>query len=84
MAAFALGLIGDRRAAPPLTNALADPSPIVKGSAAEALGLIGDQQNATAIGQMARELLSTGVPAEIQADEGNVRREGDRARNGPY
>ena len=75
MAAFALGLIGDRRAAPPLTNALADPSPIVKGSAAEALGLIGDQQNATAIGQMARELLSTGVPAEIQADEGNLRRD---------
>src|SRR6202035_5615167 len=36
MAAFALGLLGDQRARDPLVAALADPSPLVQGSAAEA------------------------------------------------
>ena len=43
MAAFALGLIGDVRAADPLATALADPDPVVQGRAAEALGLLTPQ-----------------------------------------
>ena len=48
MAAFALGLIGDRRARDPLVTALDDPSPMVQASAAEALGLLGDPAAAAA------------------------------------
>ena len=48
MAAFALGLIGDRSARDPLVAALGDRSPLVKGSAAEALGAIGDAAAADA------------------------------------
>jgi cyclophilin family peptidyl-prolyl cis-trans isomerase/HEAT repeat protein len=42
MAAFALGLLGDRSAVPELRVALGDPSPQVQGRAAEALGVLGD------------------------------------------
>ena len=52
MAAFALGLIGDRSARDPLVTALDDQSPLVQGSAAEALGLIGDPAAAAPIGAM--------------------------------
>src|SRR5580765_864330 len=48
MAAFGLGLIGRQEATGVLRNALADPSPIVRGRAAEALGLIGDTGSAEA------------------------------------
>ena len=50
MAAFALGLIGDPSAAAPLRLALGDPSPKVRGRAAEALGRLGDDTAAGAIG----------------------------------
>ena len=52
MAAFALGLTGDAAAVEPLRQALADPSPLVAGRAAEGLGLIGDAASAAAIGQL--------------------------------
>src|SRR5688572_6349476 len=52
MAAFGLGLIGDRSAVEPLRAAVADPLPIVAGRAAEALGLLNDTASASAIGQM--------------------------------
>src|SRR5262249_28381643 len=64
-AAFAIGLIGvsvlnlppalatvQADGGPPLVAALADPSPIVRGRAAEALGQIGAQDAADAIGKM--------------------------------
>ena len=57
MAAFALGLIGDASAAEPLTKALSDPAPLVRGRAAEALGQIGAKASATAIGTLASELV---------------------------
>jgi cyclophilin family peptidyl-prolyl cis-trans isomerase/HEAT repeat protein len=53
MAAFALGLIGSRSALEPLQAALADPSPMVQGRAAEALGRLGDLASAPAIVRMA-------------------------------
>ena len=39
MAAFAIGLIGDKSGREPLIAALGDPSLLVQGSAAESLGL---------------------------------------------
>ena len=58
MAAFALGLLGDARARDPLIAALADASPLVQGSAAEALGLLGDSSAADAIGRLAAQVVA--------------------------
>ena len=70
MAAFALGLIGRKDAAPALRTALSDLSPVVRGRAAEALGLIGDTESAPAIGVMVGTYVKGGVtPGEIAADE---------------
>ena len=52
MAAFALGLIGDRSAEEALVAALLDPQALVQGRAAQALGLIGATTAATAIGRV--------------------------------
>jgi HEAT repeat protein/cyclophilin family peptidyl-prolyl cis-trans isomerase len=75
MAAFALGLIGDSSARDPLVGALRDPSPLVKGSAAEALGLIGDRAAADAVGQMASEIVQSGVVAQAPGPEGDAARD---------
>ncbi len=56
MAAFALGLIRHGSATAPLTQALADADPLVRGKAAEALGQIGAKDAAPAIGALARDL----------------------------
>jgi cyclophilin family peptidyl-prolyl cis-trans isomerase/HEAT repeat protein len=69
MAAFALGLIGRKEAAPALRTALSDASPVVRGRAAEALGLIGDTESAAAIGVMVGTYVKAGVLAKIAADE---------------
>jgi HEAT repeat protein/cyclophilin family peptidyl-prolyl cis-trans isomerase len=69
MAAFALGLIGDARAADPLTAALDDPDPLVHGRAAEALGLIGHKAAADAIGAMMARHTTAGVLADIHPDD---------------
>jgi cyclophilin family peptidyl-prolyl cis-trans isomerase/HEAT repeat protein len=69
MAAFALGLIGDRSGRDALIAKLTDPSPLMKGSAAEALGLIGDPAAAEPIGRMVSELVTSGALAE-PPDEG--------------
>jgi cyclophilin family peptidyl-prolyl cis-trans isomerase/HEAT repeat protein len=69
MAAFALGLLGRREAVGPLRTALADPSPIVRGRAAEALGLIGDTDSAAAIGAMAAGFVKAGALSAVVADE---------------
>src|SRR5690606_3054172 len=69
MAAFALGLLGNRDAVAALRTALGDPSPVVRGRAAEALGLIGDAESAGAIGEMAAEYVRAGVLATVVADE---------------
>jgi HEAT repeat protein/cyclophilin family peptidyl-prolyl cis-trans isomerase len=69
VAAFALGLIADRRAIGPLQQALGDPSPLVVGRAAEALGLIGDPASAAAIGRMVAAQLQTGSVARLAPDE---------------
>jgi cyclophilin family peptidyl-prolyl cis-trans isomerase len=74
MAAFAIGLIGDRSGRDVLIGALNDEHPLVKGSAAEGLGLIGDASAADAIGRMATQLVTTGAVATIPADE-EVRRD---------
>jgi HEAT repeat protein/cyclophilin family peptidyl-prolyl cis-trans isomerase len=68
MAAFALGLIGDRSARDPLIAKLADPSPLMKGSAAEALGLIGDPAAAEPIGRMVAEIIASGALAATPDD----------------
>ncbi len=69
MAAFALGLIGRKDAAPALRTALSDQSPVVRGRAAEALGLIGDTESASGIGAMVSAYVKAGVLANIVADE---------------
>jgi len=69
MAAFGLGLIGRKDAAPALRTALSDISPVVRGRAAEALGLIGDSDSAPAIGVMVGTYVKAGVLATIGADE---------------
>ena len=69
MAAFALGLIGRKDAAPALRTALSDQSPVVRGRAAEALGLIGDTESAPAIGVMVGTYVKAGTLANIAADE---------------
>src|SRR5207342_1711782 len=65
----ALGLVGRADAAPAARTALNDPSPIVRGRAAEALGLIGDTPSAAAIGQMVQAYVKAGALATISADE---------------
>jgi hypothetical protein len=75
MAAFALGLIGDRRARDPLIAALADASPLVQGSAAEALGLIGDAAAADAIGGFVGQVMRSPAFSQPPADEDDGRRD---------
>jgi HEAT repeat protein/cyclophilin family peptidyl-prolyl cis-trans isomerase len=70
MCAFALGLIASSDAVAPLRTALSDPSPLVRGRAAEALGLINDAASAPAIGAMVHELIAAGALRSVQADEG--------------
>jgi cyclophilin family peptidyl-prolyl cis-trans isomerase/HEAT repeat protein len=74
MAAFALGLIGDKSAETPLIARLADSSDLVKGSAAEALGLIGDESAADKISQMASSIVQSGALARPPAEEDEARR----------
>jgi len=69
MAAFALGLLGEPAAAAALTSALADPSMLVRGRAAEALGQIGAKEAAAAIGQLAAELAKHSAVAAMRADD---------------
>jgi cyclophilin family peptidyl-prolyl cis-trans isomerase/HEAT repeat protein len=77
MAAFALGLIGDPSARPALQAALAQPSPLVQGRAAEALGLIGNDTDpvasssavSAAISQMVRTHVQAGALAGVAADD---------------
>jgi HEAT repeat protein len=69
MAAFGLGLIGRQEATGVLRNALADPSPIVRGRAAEALGLIGDTGSAEAIGAMVAASVKGGAITNVFPDE---------------
>jgi cyclophilin family peptidyl-prolyl cis-trans isomerase len=78
MAAFAMGLIGDIAAIEPLTAALTDAAPLVRGRAAEAIGLValnGDaalaaaKPSAPAIGQIAAEYGRTSAVTAVQPDE---------------
>ncbi len=69
MAAFALGLIGDAKAADALTAALADPDPLVQGRAAEGLGLLAHKPAATAIAAMMQAHTKAGVLDGIAADD---------------
>ena len=69
MAAFAMGLIGDRSAAEALIAALADADPIVHGRAAEALGMIGHKAAADAIAQMMATHVKAGVLNDIAPDD---------------
>ena len=69
MAAFALGLLADKRAVPALTAALQDADPRVRGRAAEALGLIGDTGSAAAVGQMVSGYVKAGAIASLAPDE---------------
>ena len=67
-AAFALGLIGDPSAGAALTPLLADPVPMVRGRAAEALGSIGAKDAAAAIGQLAAEYGRTPAVTSMEPD----------------
>jgi len=80
MAAFALGLIGDASATPPLMKALSDSSPIVRGRAAEALGQINAKDKpqvdaaarrdaGDAIGRMVAEYARTSAVSMLQGDD---------------
>jgi cyclophilin family peptidyl-prolyl cis-trans isomerase/HEAT repeat protein len=79
MAAFALGLIGETSGRDPLVALLNDPSPLVKASAAEALGLIGDAGAATAVAQMAAQIVASGALAQIPGEEFDERRDSPAA-----
>ena len=69
MAAFALGLLGDRSqpVLDALKQALTDPSPLVTGRAAEALGLIGDTASAPDVGRLVGANVT--AAAALPADE---------------
>lgn len=69
MAAFALGIIGELSAAAPLTQALADASPLVRGRAAEALGQIGARDAAAAIAKMAAEYVTNPAVSSMAPDD---------------
>jgi cyclophilin family peptidyl-prolyl cis-trans isomerase/HEAT repeat protein len=69
MAAFGLGLLGDRGAVPALTSALGDADPWVQGRAAEALGLIGASDAATEIGAMIATHVQAGRLGAVAADD---------------
>jgi cyclophilin family peptidyl-prolyl cis-trans isomerase/HEAT repeat protein len=75
MAAFALGLLGERTARDPLVAALADASPLVQGGAAEALGLIGDPAAADAIGRLVAQIVQSGALAQLPGEEEDARRD---------
>ncbi len=75
MAAFALGLLRDKSARAALAAALADSSPLVQGSAAQALGLIGDASDADAIGRMVDKIVQGGALAQPPPDEDEPRRD---------
>src|SRR5262249_36523810 len=64
MAAFAIGLIGDKSGRDPLIAALGDASPVVQGSAAAALGLIADSSAADAVGKMVAAIVQSGAAAQ--------------------
>jgi cyclophilin family peptidyl-prolyl cis-trans isomerase/HEAT repeat protein len=86
MAAFALGLIGQKEAAPALRLALSDPSPLVRGRAAEALGMLPDAESAPAIGAMVSGYVKAGALSQIAADESGspLAPEVEAARLGVY
>jgi HEAT repeat protein len=69
MAAFALGLIGHPGARPALLGALAQPSAVVQGRAAEALGRLGDRSDAAAVSAMIQAHVKAGVLASIGPDD---------------
>lgn len=69
MAAFALGLIGDDRAAAALVPALTSDDVVLQGRAAEALGLIGHTASATAVASMVRRHVDAGVLDGIPPDD---------------
>jgi cyclophilin family peptidyl-prolyl cis-trans isomerase/HEAT repeat protein len=69
MAAFALGLIGDRASVGALTTALSSSDPLLQGRAAEALGLLGDTAAAPAIAAMMAPHVGAGVLASIAPDD---------------
>jgi HEAT repeat protein/cyclophilin family peptidyl-prolyl cis-trans isomerase len=69
MAAFALGLIGQRDAADALVAALQDPDPLVQGRAAEALGLITHEPAATAIAAMMMPHVAAGALSDLSPDD---------------
>jgi cyclophilin family peptidyl-prolyl cis-trans isomerase/HEAT repeat protein len=71
MAAFALGLVGDRGAVDPLLLALKAPEAVVRARAAEALGQIGDPRAAPAVAAM--------VVASLPKDAPQVAVRGDDA-----
>jgi HEAT repeat protein/cyclophilin family peptidyl-prolyl cis-trans isomerase len=69
MAAFGMGLIGSRAAGDFLRAALADPSPLVQGRAAEALAAIGDADAAPLIARMTSTHAKSPQLAALPADE---------------
>lgn len=69
MAAFAMGLIGSPVAVEPLRAALADPSALVRGRAAEALAAVGDAESAEAIAKMTATYLADPRLAALQPDD---------------
>ncbi len=86
MAAFGLGLIGDRSAVPALTTALQDADPVVRGRAAEALGLIGDKSAGSAVGTMTAAYVKQGAIASLTPDDDHwpISPEADAARLGLF
>jgi cyclophilin family peptidyl-prolyl cis-trans isomerase/HEAT repeat protein len=75
MAAFALGLLGDADARDSLEAALDDASPLVQGSAAEALGLLGDPRAAPALGRLLARIVESGVVTVPPPEQDEARRD---------
>ena len=73
--AFALGLLGDPRARAPLIAALDDASPLVQGSAAEALGLLVTPPRPTPVGAFAARIVQSPALAQRPDEADDVRRD---------
>src|SRR5437867_831133 len=59
----------------PLMSALSDPSPLVRGSAAEALGLLGEPAAADAVAGLAYQVVQSGALAQLPSEEEDLKRD---------
>ena len=68
MAAYVLGVLGERATAPQLRVVLNDPLPAIRWNAAVALGLMDDSAGADLLGRMIDREYLAGVPGVVPND----------------